>query len=173
MTSRRTVVLLPVAAAALLAGCASAPQGSRVWRGRFALRALRPEGVVEALSGRFELTSAPDLLRLDLLTPLSGVLARIEETSSGASMRRNLTDEPVADRDLDALTQRLLGFPVPVRELLALLEAGASAPAESSPAGWRCGVLARNASGAPARIRIERAAVPALTLTVLVEENPL
>ena len=83
--SRRTFCLQSLAAGlsavTLLSGCAVTPQNARVWRGRFSLRITAADGRLENQTGRFELTKTPQLLRLDLLTPLSGILARIEETS--------------------------------------------------------------------------------------------
>mgnify|MGYP003157306638 CR=1 FL=1 len=94
-TSRRTFCLQSLAAGlsavTLLSGCAVTPQNARVWRGRFSLRITAADGRLENQTGRFELTKTPQFLRLDLLTPLSGILARIEETSRGASFTRSLS----------------------------------------------------------------------------------
>ncbi|MDO5530713.1 lipoprotein insertase outer membrane protein LolB [Sutterella sp.] len=169
MTARRGLLCGAAALAALLAtGCAVTPPESRRWQGRFALRAPDGRGGTEAVSGRFVLLDAPGLLRLDLLTPLSGILARIEETPSGASFTRSLEEEPERAPDLDTLLTGLLGFTLPVRELRALLASGAAAPADASSGDWRCRVLARREDGTPRRMRIERGDI---IVTLVLEED--
>ena len=139
-TSRRTFCLQSLAAGlsavTLLSGCAVTPQNARVWRGRFSLRITAADGRLENQTGRFELTKTPQLLRLDLLTPLSGILARIEETSRGASFTRSLSEPAVTRSDINALLTELLGFTLPVVPLANLLEQ--TATAEMSVYGpWR------------------------------------
>ena len=106
-TSRRTFCLQSLAAGlsavTLLSGCAVTPQNARVWRGRFSLRITAADGRLENQTGRFELTKTPQFLRLDLLTPLSGILARIEETSRGASFTRSLSEPAVTRSDICSL----------------------------------------------------------------------
>ncbi|WP_443744272.1 lipoprotein insertase outer membrane protein LolB [Sutterella sp.] len=170
MTARRTLLTLAALLPFLAAGCAVAPANARRWRGRFAFSA-ELEGGAERQSGRFELTDSRELLRLDLLTPLSGILARIEETPRGASFSRGGTDEPVVAADLDELLMRLLGFTLPVRELRDLLAAGPAAPDALEADGWRCRILARRADGSAKRLRIERAAGPRMTLTAVTDDD--
>lgn len=170
MTARRRLLALTALLPILAAGCAVAPAGTRRWQGRFAF-AADLEGKTERQSGRFELTDAPGLLRLDLLTPLSGVLARIEETPRGASFSRGGDEAPVEASDLDALLLRLLGFTLPVRELRDLLAAGASAPEARETDGWRWRILARRPDGSAKRLRIERTAGPRMTLTAVTDDD--
>ena len=162
-TSRRTFCLQSLAAGlsavTLLSGCAVTPQNARVWRGRFSLRITAADGRLENQTGRFELTKTPQFLRLDLLTPLSGILARIEETSRGASFTRSLSE--------------LLGFTLPVVPLANLLEQ--TAAAEMSVYGpWRAQILSRFTDGSPQRLRIDgragqTSAAPLVQLTIFVE----
>lgn len=170
MTARRTLLALSALLPLFAAGCAVAPTGARRWSGRFAFSA-ELEGGAERQSGRFELMDSPERLRLDLLTPLSGILARIEETPRGASFSRGGTDEPVVADDLDELLMRLLGFTLPVRELRDLLAAGAAAPDAFEAGGWRCRILARGRDGSAKRLRIERAAAPRMTLTAVTDDD--
>lgn len=160
------------AAALLMAGCASTPPAARRWFGRFSLRVTDPAGRRQAQSGRFELLKAPAILRLDLLTPLSGVMARIEETPQGASLRRSLTGPAEEDRSIDALCRRLLGFPLPVRELLELLQEDAAAPDDRTIGEWHCHIHARSASGRPLRLQIERSSAPPSLSLILLLEDP-
>lgn len=154
-----------------LTGCAVTPPSAKTWRGRFSLRAVDLSGHPLAQTGRFELLSAPEISRLDLLTPLSGILARIEITPQEASLRRSLSEEAEKDRDVETLCRRLIGFPLPVEELLDLLRAGAATPDTVALGEWQCHILARMADGAPKRLRIERTSAPSLTLLILLEES--
>lgn len=161
---QRRLVLSALAAALLVGGCAVPLANAHTWKGRFALRSEK-----ENLSGRFELTEAPDLLRLDLLTPLSGILARIEETSDGAVFMKSLSDPGIKGKNLEALMESLLGFTLPVHDLLDLLRAGAAAR-DLSSRNWQCRILSRLPDGAPQRLRIERAAPNALQVTLFIDE---
>ena len=176
-TSRRTFCLQSLAAGlsavTLLSGCAVTPQNARVWRGRFSLRITAADGRLENQTGRFEPTKTPQFLRLDLHTPLSGILARIEETSRGASFTRSLSEPAVIRSDIDALLTELLGFTLPVVPLANLLEQ--TAAAETSVYGpWRAQILSRFTDGSPQRLKIDgragqTAAAPLVQLTIFVE----
>ena len=108
---RRTLLLLP--AGLLLAACTTLPEGVRERRGRFSLQKTG-YGAPEQFTGRFTLRTGPGLLRLDILTPLSGVIARIESTPHGTTISRGL-DEVVARGDSpEALMEETLGFSIPV-----------------------------------------------------------
>ena len=168
-TSRRTFCLQSLAAGlsavTLLSGCAVTPQNARVWRGRFSLRITAADGRLENQTGRFELTKTPQFLRLDL--------ARIEETSRGASFTRSLSEPAVTRSDINALLTELLGFTLPVVPLANLLEQ--TAAAEMSVYGpWRAQILSRFTDGSPQRLRIDgragqTSAAPLVQLTIFVE----
>ena len=169
-TSRRTFCLQSLAAGlsavTLLSGCAVTPQNARVWRGRFSLRITAADGRLENQTGRFELTKTPQFL-------LSGILARIEETSRGASFTRSLSEPAVTRSDINALLTELLGFTLPVVPLANLLEQ--TAAAEMSVYGpWRAQILSRFTDGSPQRLRIDgragqTSAAPLVQLTIFVE----
>lgn len=150
---RRTLLLLP--AGLLLAACTSLPEGVRERRGRFSLQKTG-YGAPEQFTGRFTLRTGPDLLRLDILTPLSGVIARIESTSRGATISRGL-DEVIARGDSpEALMEETLGFSIPVSTLEAWLDGRPrpdALPAETWRDGdWSVRVNARQPDSTPSRI---------------------
>lgn len=150
---RRTLLLLP--AGLLLAACTSLPEGVRERRGRFSLQKTG-YGAPEQFTGRFTLHTGPDLLRLDILTPLSGVIARIESTSRGATISRGL-DEVIARGDSpEALMEETLGFSIPVSTLEAWLDGRPrpdALPAETWRDGdWSVRVNARQPDSTPSRI---------------------
>lgn len=150
---RRTLLLLP--AGLLLAACTSLPEGVRERRGRFSLQKTG-YGAPEQFTGRFTLRTGPDLLRLDILTPLSGVIARIESTSRGATISRGL-DEVIARGDSpEALMEETLGFSIPVSTLEAWLDGRPrpdALPAETWRVGdWSVRVNARQPDSTPSRI---------------------
>ena len=150
---RRTLLLLP--AGLLLAACTSLPEGVRERRGRFSLQKTGC-GAPEQFTGRFTLRTGPDLLRLDILTPLSGVIARIESTSRGATISRGL-DEVIARGDSpEALMEETLGFSIPVSTLEAWLDGRPrpdALPAETWRDGdWSVRVNARQPDSTPSRI---------------------
>ena len=150
---RRTLLLLP--AGLLLAACTSLPEGVRERRGRFSLQKTG-YGAPEQFTGRFTLRTGPDLLRLDILTPLSGVIARIESTSRGATISRGL-DEVIARGDSpEALMEETLGFSIPVSTLEAWLDGRPrpdALPAETWRDGdWSVRVNARQPDSPPSRI---------------------
>lgn len=150
---RRTLLLLP--AGLLLAACTSLPEGVRERRGRFSLQKTG-YGAPEQFTGRFTLRTGPDLLRLDILTPLSGVIARIKSTSRGATISRGL-DEVIARGDSpEALMEETLGFSIPVSTLEAWLDGRPrpdALPAETWRDGdWSVRVNARQPDSTPSRI---------------------
>ena len=150
---RRTLLLLP--AGLLLAACTSLPEGVRERRGRFSLQKTG-YGAPEQFTGRFTLRTGPDLLRLDILTPLSGVIARIESTSRGATISRGLDDVIARGDSPEALMEETLGFSIPVSTLEAWLDGRPrpdALPAETWRDGdWSVRVNARQPDSTPSRI---------------------
>ncbi len=175
---RRTLVRLlgglGLAQIALLSGCATTPADRRVFAGRFALTVAAP-GKTENQTGRFRLTvrergeAAPDL-ELDLLTPLAGVLARIEVDSSGARLSRGI-DETVAEgKDLDDLLSNVLGFTLPVRELFEVLAAPTTND-QLTTGEWEARIRARRPEGSARTVRFLRlSGSPRITLTVMLDD---
>lgn len=176
MLSRRTLIVWN-AAAALLAGCQTLRTGERRLQGRFSLRTTDEAGRRDAQQGRFELFDAPSLRRLDLLTPLSGVLARIEAAPGEARLYRGSGDAVVRAGSAEALTLSLLGFPVPVTTLSELLFAPEPAQIsnELTIDGWSVRILSRFPAGEPRQVRLNKLSpAPGLadiTLTIVVEAS--
>ena len=128
-----------------------------------------PQGSLSE-TGRFEFVEDPQGLRLDLLTPLNGIVARIESSPEGAFFYRGTEATPEVDADLDRLLERLLGFTLPVNALPELLELGTDT---LSRGAWTGTVLTRREDGRVRTVRIERAAsstTPAVLLTVVLDE---
>lgn len=150
---RRTLLLLP--AGLLLAACTSLPESVRERRGRFSLQKTG-YGAPEQFTGRFTLRTGPDLLRLDILTPLSGVIARIESTSRGATISRGLNEVIARGDSPEALMEETLGFSIPVSTLEAWLDGRPrpdALPAETWRDGdWSVRVNARQPDSTPSRI---------------------
>lgn len=138
-------------AAAILSGCQTLPREARRWQGRFSLVAHSAAQNVSE-TGRFELVEAPDFRRLDLLTPLSGVIARIESTSQGASLWFGSSSEPATAPNIDALLLRRLGFTVPVELLIDLLSGENGSADTGSAGGWQYEISSRTSSGTPRRL---------------------
>lgn len=178
MLARRTLIVWS-AAAALLAGCQTLHTGERRLQGRFSLRVTDEAGRRDAQQGRFELLDAPSLRRLDLLTPLSGVLARIEAAPGKARLYRGSGDAVVRAGSAEDLTLSIIGFPVPVTTLSELLFAPAPAqiPDELTVDGWLVRILSRFPAGAPRQVRLNKTSpAPGLadiTLTIVVEESAI
>lgn len=170
---RRTLLL----AAALLAGCQTLVAGQKRLQGRFSLRTTNSAGRSEAQQGRFELFETIGLRRLDLLTPLSGVIARIESTPSEARLYRSGDEAPACAADAETLTARLLGFPVPAAALSDFLFSPTpdQLPDASVVDGWSVRILSRFPSGAPRQMRLEKPTpapgLAGITLTIVVDNS--
>jgi outer membrane lipoprotein LolB len=117
----RSMQAAAVLAAALLAGCATAPApfetaGEEVVSGRLALRieasASEPR---RAFSAAFELKGNADAGGLDLSTPLGSVIARARWKASEVAL---VTPQGTRSYpDLDSLTRDVLGEVVPLAAL--------------------------------------------------------
>ncbi len=176
LTRRRALQFAALCTAPLfLASCASplAPNERRL-AGRFSV-SIQNRGRRENQTGRFALAERPSWRRLDLLTPLGGILVRIEETPQGAFLWRSLSEAPAKSSNLDKLLLTTLGFTVPVAELSHLAWGGPDAPDVLQSGGWNARILSRTAAGNPQRLRFERAAgadgSPAVSLTLFIEHQ--
>lgn len=175
---RRTLVRLlgglGLGSIALLSGCATTPADRRVFAGRFALSVSAP-GKTENQTGRFRLTvrelgdAAPDL-RLDLLTPLAGVLARIDVDASGAKLSRGIENTVAEGKDLDELLLNVLGFTLPVQELFDVLTAPTGSD-RLTTGEWEARIRARRPEGSARTVRFLRlSGSPRITLTVTLDD---
>lgn len=137
--SRPAIHVLCVGLWALaLAGCATAPAiaPERLYTGRFSVVASAGDKR-ETLSGRFNVEVRGDRQTIDLATPLGNTVVRIEVGPDGARASGPGV-EAVQGPDADALTERMLGWRLPV----------------SGMADW---IEGRPAPGRPARVEREGA----------------
>ena len=137
-----------------LAGCSTVgiePDLRFETRGRFTLVLTDLSGKRENLSGKFSFKRTDAFSRLDLLTPLNSVLARIELRDGTASFWRDLGDAPVSAPDVETLMDRAVGFSMPVEAL----EEWALASDAPKNYGWAIRVIKREA-GRPKTLRAER-----------------
>ena len=152
----RRVVLVAAAAAATLTGCAAlAPETAPAteprpaepseWAGRFSAVYTRPgtPGEDESASGRFRLMQRDGKTLLELSSPIGQTIAQAQVDASLA----RLTDSNgrhYQAASVEALTEQLFGWRVPVLRLPAWLQGrfGAAGQASSgqawsgSEAGW-------------------------------------
>ena len=137
-----------------LAGCSAVrvePDLRFAARGRFTLVLTDLAGKRENLNGKFSFKRTDTYSRLDLLSPLNGVLARIEIRDGLASFSRDLGDAPVTAPDVETLMENTVGFSMPVQAL----EEWANASDTPEGYGWAVRILKREA-GRPKTLRAER-----------------
>jgi outer membrane lipoprotein LolB len=172
--------------AVALAGCATAPPTApdRLYTGRFSAVASNGDKR-ETVSGRFSVEVRGDRQTIDLATPLGNTVARIEVGPEGARARGPGVEE-VQGRDADALTERLLGWRLPVSGMPdwiegrpapgrpARVERDGSRPVLIEQDGWTVRLAeVFPASGRPRLIVLERPAsplAPGVALRLIVDE---
>ncbi|MDQ3447109.1 MAG: outer membrane lipoprotein LolB [Pseudomonadota bacterium] len=112
---------------ALLTACATLPRApaDRAYTGRFAVTTASAEQR-ESVSGRFGLEIRGLQQILELSSPLGTTVARIE-IEPGAARATGARMQEVRGADADALTEQLLGWPLPVSGLADWIE-GRPAP---------------------------------------------
>ena len=172
--------------AALLTACATSPQSpaDRAYSGRFAVTTTLGERR-ESISGRFSLEVRGPQQILEVASPLGTTVARIEIEPGGARATGARMQE-VRGADADALTEQLLGWPLPVSGLADWIE-GRPVPQRSARIerdgdrivlidqdGWVIR-LPEYLEGAarPRRLVLERPAgvnTPSVTLRLIIDE---
>ena len=165
--------LAGVALAALLTACATVPVAppDRSYAGRFSAVATQGDRR-EVVSGRFAFDVRGPHQTIDLATPLGTTVARIEVGPDGARATGSSL-APAEGPDADALTERLLGWRLPVSGLGDWIEGrpvpGRSAQVERRDGdvmtieqdGWTIRVAERlQPGGRPRLLVFERAAAP-------------
>ena len=180
MPITRRLTLL-ACAATIFAGCATtstnvatvgAYRDTIDLNGRLAVN-YQKDGKTESLNGNFNWAQRPGHVDVVLVSPLGQTVATIAVTPGSATLTQ-AGRAPVSAADIDALTQRALGWPLPVSGLRDWLQgyavdaAGQRIPA--SPAnnsvttrdGWRLRFVewqdAKAAQPVPRVIHAERAA---------------
>jgi outer membrane lipoprotein LolB len=162
-----------LAAAALLAGCATpppaiAPESSTSLSGRMSVH-VDPTSTSESrnVSATFELQGSPEQGRLDMSTPLGTVLAQARWAPGKVALQTSQGETLFPS--LDALTREVLGESLPVAALFDWLRGKpwSGAPSTSNGAGagfqqlgWAVD-LSRFGEGL---IAAKRAQVPAVTV---------
>lgn len=155
---RRVLALL----AAALAGCAVPPPSADLarWSGRLSVRV--DEQPVRLWNATFVLSGSPERGALSLHAPLGATVAQAQ-WGPGWAQVRTAEGERRFD-DVDALTQELLGEPLPLDALFGWLSLGRAA----TPPGWAVdesrrdrGILVAQRDGQDAR--------PAVRLTVALD----
>ena len=166
--NRRFILSAALLTPLLIAGCA-VPEADQLFSsaGRFSLSGTDAQGKTFAASGRYDLRRRAGLTRLDLLTPLHGILARIEVTPDGASLTRSQDEPPVTAPDAETLMRGLLGFSFPVDALERWL---GDTRSDFTEYGWRIRILQRFPDGSVKTVRASRA-LPAVTVTLAVDSR--
>jgi outer membrane lipoprotein LolB len=176
--SRRLTLL---ACAAVLAGCATTStnvatvasyRDSIDLSGRLSVN-YQKDGKQESLTGNYDWTQRPGRVDVTLANPLGQTIATIEVTPQSATLTQ-AGRAPVSEADIDTLTQRTLGWPLPVAGLRDWLQGYAvdaqgqrfaASPANNTVTtrdGWRLRFVEwqdpNAAQPAPRVIHAERAA---------------
>ena len=105
-----------------LSGCATqpvgetAPEGSLLRNGRFAVKTEQANQAPEAIQGGFVWRDTPAQLTLDLTNPFGSILARVTVTSTGAMLER-ANGEILQTKTPDSLVDQALGQSLPVQGL--------------------------------------------------------
>lgn len=160
---RRTLLSLS-AAVLILGGCATGETPLFERSGRFSLVSISSSGKREAVNGRFSLQRTPASLRLNLMTPLNGILARIEVTTRGAVLQTARDEQSFSAPTAEELMERVTGILVPVEALEQWLT---TTDDQISEYGWSVRVLKRRSDGMPGTIRASSAGSGvSLTLTM-------
>ena len=174
------------ASLALLAACATSPLAppDRAYSGRFAVTTAFAEQR-ESVSGRFSLEIRGPQQIVELTSPLGTTVARVE-IEPGAARATGARMQEVRGPDADALTQQLLGWPLPVSGLADWIE-GRPVPsrvARVEREGGRVVLLEQDgwtirlpeyseATARPRRLILERqagATTPSVVLRLIVDE---
>ncbi len=122
--TRRLTLLACAAAFVTLAGCAAtstnlAPVGayrdSIDLSGRLSVN-YQKDGRQESLTGNYDWIQRPGRVDVTLANPLGQTMATIEVTPQSATLTQ-AGRAPVSEADIDTLTQRTLGWPLPVAGL--------------------------------------------------------
>jgi outer membrane lipoprotein LolB len=174
VTAAHRRAVLALAAAVLLAACATTPPSADLVAGRIALRVdAGADTPARSLSSAFELRGDGERGELTLTSPLGSVVARARWAPGEATLATNEGERRFDD--LDALARGALGEALPLRALPAWLRgrpwAGAASRATEAgfeQLGWQV-ALTRFADG---QLDVTRAAPPAVTLRARLETLP-
>ena len=133
MMQRRLLVSAALSAFIFLAGCANtakqltASNNDNYWSGRISVQVL--DTPPQSTSGSFELSGSPDSGEMVLLNPLGYIVARVQWAPGQATLTQGQQKKHAPS--LDALTQELVGTPLPIAVLFDWLR---GTPTQAS--GW-------------------------------------
>jgi outer membrane lipoprotein LolB len=121
----RRLILPALAFAFALSACATTPSNNVATvaaysdtidlSGRMSAN-FQKDGKVESLTVNFDWTQRPARVEVALASPLGQTLATIDVTPQSATLTQ-AGRPPVSEADIDTLTQRTLGWPLPVSGL--------------------------------------------------------
>lgn len=116
-----------LALALLLSACATPPRpttpSAQFWSGRIGLQVLSDPP--QSFHAGFELQGSPEQGELTLLSPVGGVLARLQWDAHQATLERG--SDRWRQASVDLLTRQLTPAPVPIAALFAWLKGQAAA----------------------------------------------
>lgn len=138
----------------LLFGCSAiSPTSMFEQHGRFSLSTINHNGESKTDTGRFTYRSAHNSQSLDLLTPLSGVLAHIEITPNQACLSTYNHPDEVCRQTLTQLFEESFGkgYSLPIEHFEELLKRGTLPPSETR---WKASALSHHPNGKPKLIVI-------------------
>lgn len=136
-----------------LAGCAiQKPVYLFERSGRFSLITPNENRKMTAINGRFSLRRSSSVITLDLMTPLNGILARIEITPSNATLTRDFNTPPLVASSAEELMEQVLGFALPISVLEDWLTTREN---QINAYGWTVTILKRTPQGMPSTIRAQ------------------
>lgn len=163
MMRRRSVFCALALFPLMMSGCA-VPDADLLYAcsGRFSVSGTDRDGKQFAVSGKYDFRRRRDLIRLDLMTPLNGILARIDATSTEASLTLHGNEDPLTASDPESLMMQLLGFSFPVDAVERWLKDDRP---EFHEYGWRIRILQRFPDGSAKTVRAART-MPAVTVTL-------
>ncbi|WP_308513777.1 lipoprotein insertase outer membrane protein LolB [uncultured Turicimonas sp.] len=163
-----------IAAMLVLAGCStpSIQKSAAIeeWHGRFSITLLK-DGKADRNSGTFLLTSSAEQKELILKGPLGANAATLTENSDGAVLAIS-NEEPIKARRSQEITERVIGAPLDLTDLVDWLSAKKDAQQsekELAASGWEL-TAERNSENKLTRIMMKRQEsyrTPAVTLILL------
>lgn len=105
------------------------------------------DGVSHTESGRFQYRELGDTEQLDLLTPLNGILARIEVKPNMTCLSKSVESTPVCRASAAELLYSILGFSIPVEHFGDLVKTGKLPLSVEESYVWQVQVKSKHPDG--------------------------
>ena len=138
--------LSALCAISLLNACALLPQAFYEQGGRFALTYTSNDGKDRSENGRFQYREFGENSQLDLLTPLNGILARIDMKPSLVCLSKQ-DQEQTCNTSTADLLYSTLGFSMPIDNFGDLIKAGRLPEQSKLSQFWDIQVRSRHPDG--------------------------